>query len=140
MACLRGLAIDDVGLDRESKSINFCSSCLAALRNRRLPALAVANGLQFGRLPSELQGLTWAEQRLIAIYRVTVDLIDFRNENIPGDMKIQTGGYDHQPRFKGNCCCVPQDTIAVNKYLPPGPEQLVEDFQVGAVLLISFMS
>jgi hypothetical protein len=97
----------------------------------------LANGLEIGEVPPVLSTLTWAEQRLIALYRVTVDLVYFANEDEPGNMERNT--YHHQPRVftkdksgkvKGRCFCVPQDALGVNAVLPPDPLTLKNTFRV----------
>jgi len=128
MSALRNVALDDIGINREQYTINICTTCLSQLLHRRLPALSLANGLEFGRLPAELQSLTWAEQRLLAIYNVHLHLIHFRNEEVPGAQSPEYG--KPQARFKGNAFCVPQDTVSVNRFLPPSPDQLPNYFQV----------
>ena len=43
-----------------------CHTCIASLEKKKLPTLALANGLWVGEIPDELQDLTYAEQLLIA--------------------------------------------------------------------------
>lgn len=43
-----------------------CSICLESLDKKKMPTLALANGLWIGEIPDELQDLTYAEQLLIA--------------------------------------------------------------------------
>ena len=93
-----------------------------------MPAFALANGLQFGRVLAELRNLTWAEQRLVCVYNTHLHLVHFRNEEIPGAQQPKHG--QPQSHFKGNAFCVPQDCLSVNQFLPPSPKQLSEHFQV----------
>jgi hypothetical protein len=46
-----------------------CSICIEFLDKKKLPILALANGLWIGEIPDELQNLTYAEQLLIARVR-----------------------------------------------------------------------
>jgi hypothetical protein len=46
-----------------------CSICAESLDKKKVPILALANGLWIGEIPDELQGLTYAEQLLIARVR-----------------------------------------------------------------------
>src|ERR1700729_1188764 len=46
-----------------------CSICVESLDKKKLPTLALANGLWVGEIPDELQNLTYAEQLLIARVR-----------------------------------------------------------------------
>jgi hypothetical protein len=43
-----------------------CPICVESLDKKKVPTLALANGLWIGEIPDELQGLTYAEQLLIA--------------------------------------------------------------------------
>ncbi|KAI0338190.1 hypothetical protein BDW22DRAFT_1310373, partial [Trametopsis cervina] len=43
-----------------------CISCHKALKRGVMPRHALANGLWIGDVPTELQGLSWMEQKLIA--------------------------------------------------------------------------
>jgi hypothetical protein len=43
-----------------------CFLCIESLDKKKMPTLALANGLWIGEIPDELQGLTYAEQLLIA--------------------------------------------------------------------------
>ena len=105
--------------------VTLCNHCLKELKNKRLPKLAIANGLAFGNVPAELADLTWVEEKLIALYRVSVTVLAFKNEEVPGARKST-----RQPKFRGQTFCVPQDTMTVNKLLPIHPNQLKEDLQV----------
>jgi hypothetical protein len=46
-----------------------CSICIESLEKKKMPILALANGLWIGEIPDELQNLTYAEQLLIARVR-----------------------------------------------------------------------
>jgi len=43
-----------------------CSICIESLEKKKVPTLALANGLWVGKIPDELKDLTYAEQLLIA--------------------------------------------------------------------------
>ena len=43
-----------------------CSICTSSLQNKRVPHLALANGLWLGKVPPVLADLSWMEQRLIS--------------------------------------------------------------------------
>ena len=137
LAELEGLALDDCGLQRDQGAINFCSVCLAALSRRRVPPLALKNGLEVGPVPKVLQDLTWAEQRLIAIYNIHLHMVHFRNEEVPG-AKQTLDGEQKQPHFRGAAFCVPQDVLSVNKLLPMPPDELTQHLQVTATLMSPF--
>jgi hypothetical protein len=46
-----------------------CPTCVESLENKKMPTLALANGLWVGKIPDELKDLTYAEQLLIARVR-----------------------------------------------------------------------
>jgi hypothetical protein len=46
-----------------------CHICVESLENKKVPTLALANGLWVGKIPNELKDLTYAEQLLIARVR-----------------------------------------------------------------------
>ena len=46
-----------------------CPICVELLEKKKMPTLALANGLWIGKIPDELQDLTYAEQLLIARVR-----------------------------------------------------------------------
>ena len=54
-------------MDEQCHSI--CKECDKALTKGQTPLLALANNLWIGNVPTELQGLTYAEQLLIARVR-----------------------------------------------------------------------
>ena len=88
--------------------------------------MSLANDLVFGELPKELADLTWAEQRLIALHRVTIHILYFRNQDLPGDRDSHMA----PKKAKAHAFCVPQDTIGTNELLPPAPTALPEIMQV----------
>ena len=46
-----------------------CPTCLESLEKKKMPILALANGLWIGKIPDELKDLTYAKQLLIARVR-----------------------------------------------------------------------
>src|ERR1700677_203626 len=46
-----------------------CPICVESLQKKKVPTLALANGLWIGKIPDELKDLTYAEQLLIARVR-----------------------------------------------------------------------
>jgi len=47
----------------------ICKNCLQCLSKRKVPLLALANGVWLGEIPEALQNLTYAEKLLIARVR-----------------------------------------------------------------------
>ncbi|KAG2142130.1 hypothetical protein BD769DRAFT_52350 [Suillus cothurnatus] len=61
-----GLMLDHQGIIRDHArvvALRICSHCKSALSRSRLPALALANGLFRGELPSQFRDLTWVEEK-----------------------------------------------------------------------------
>lgn len=129
MSELKGLALDDLGLDKEKGLITMCGTCENSLRRRRVPRLSLKNGNEVGRVPECLRVLTWAEQRLVALYNVHIHMIHFRAEDRPGDKHL-LDSEQKQPHCKGGAVCVPQDTLGVNRLLPPPMADCSKMFQV----------
>ena len=47
----------------------ICKSCKETVKRRRIPKFALARGLWLGKVPDELQGLSFAEQLLVGRIR-----------------------------------------------------------------------
>ena len=114
MEKLNGQALAREGLDYENNTIQICKRCYHCLKFRRQhPLVSLANDFVFGDLPQELADLTWAEHRLISLYRVTIHVLYFRNEDLPGQRDSQGA----PKKAKTHPFCVPQDTIGTNHLL-----------------------
>ncbi len=129
MESLENLALDDDGINTSKHTINFCSTCLTHLNNKRVPRLSLRNGLEIGRVPKALTDLSWVEQRLISIFNVHIHMLHFRNQDVPG-AKLSLDQKQNQPHFKGTAFCVPQDTVSIHKLLPPPASELPKIIQV----------
>lgn len=134
MAALRDLALERSAIDSSRRTIDMCQLCFGQLQKRRMPSLALANGLQFGRVPHQLQILTWVEQRLLAVYNVHIYMLHFRSSQMPAS-QVPSFIDEPQPHFRGSVFTVPQDCVKTFHFLPPSPEQLSEIFQVLRVAL-----
>jgi hypothetical protein len=51
----------------DSEGLRVCKRCENKLRTKKIPIMALKNGLDFGEVPQELQNLTMTEQRMISI-------------------------------------------------------------------------
>ena len=62
------------GDDEEQVTVQVCHRCLGALRKRKMPQFAIANGLDLGPAPTaaplNLPKLTWVEECVVARVRV----------------------------------------------------------------------
>jgi len=88
-----------------------CSVCVESLDNERVPILALANNLWIGEIPDELQGLTYAEQLLIARVR--------HNRCI---VKVLSGMF----KMRANAISFSNPIPKIYNVLPPPIEELGE--------------
>jgi len=126
----QGMALSAQGVDRDKQQINMCKRCYNSLKgSRRTPHLAVANNLDFGCIPPELQGLSWTEERVISLYRVSVHVLNLRSHESPSH-RSDDSILHQQLKVKGHSFCVSQDIPSVHKALPVHPDELPEIIQV----------
>ena len=88
-----------------------CPLCTESLDKKKVPTLALANGLWIGEIPDELQGLTYAEQLLIA--RVC------HNRCI---VKVSSGMY----KMRANAISFSNPMPKIYNVLPPPIEEMDE--------------
>jgi hypothetical protein len=83
-------------------TVPVCNTCRGHLIKDVTPRTAIANHNFLGGVPRPLQGLTFAEQTLIALVRVRVNII-----------KLQLIGKSRQRALKANCCAFPQSVRSI---------------------------
>ena len=88
-----------------------CPICADSLDKTKVPTLALANGLWIGEIPDELQGLTYAEQLLIARVR--------HNRCI---VKVSSGMY----KMRANAISFSNPMPKIYNVLPPPIEEMDE--------------
>jgi hypothetical protein len=88
-----------------------CSICIESLDKKKMPTLALANGLWIREIPDELQGLTYAEQLLIARVR--------HNRCI---VKVSSGMY----KMHANAISFSNPMPKIYNVLPPPIEEMDE--------------
>ncbi|KAL1724582.1 hypothetical protein EV714DRAFT_177248, partial [Schizophyllum commune] len=84
-----------------------CSTEVSRSKFQRIPLRSYANGLWRGRVPAELQGLTFLEEQCIARARATRCMF-----------KLELGPAG-QFASRGNVCIFPQDPSPLLTSLPP---------------------
>jgi hypothetical protein len=97
------LASEGVFGQEELIMVNICSLCLGHLRNTAKsgpPRLALANGLWIGRVPWQLQVLTFAEQLLVALLYPRVYVFKLFPKKIAGTRNTE----NLQRGMRGNVC------------------------------------
>ncbi len=82
----------------------YCITCERHIQAKKIPKIALGNGLQFLNINSRLEMLNELEERLIS-------------PRIPF-IRIRTLGYDSQKSIRGNVVNVPVDTNETLKFLP----------------------
>lgn len=93
-------------------SLIFCVECIAALKSKRLPRFSLRNNLFRGILPDEFRDLSWIEEKVCALHRVTADVA--RLHNAEQDEKLPF-------RLIGNICTHPANVPSTAKVLPRTP-------------------
>jgi len=125
------LVLESRGIKIDEQMITIDKDCFGQLSDKRLPKNALANDLSLGGpVPPQLACLTFAEQRLIAMYRTAVHIVHL-NARSPISRRADT----RQLWMKGNTYCVGQNTPSVLDnlipQLPPLASELPELLQVG---------
>ncbi|KAG8834010.1 hypothetical protein FRC20_007552 [Serendipita sp. 405] len=98
---------DHIKLDQlnHTVSLHLCHECDSALNSQRVPRFSLRNNLYRGRLPPDLNDLTWIEEKVCALHRVTADVAHLhhteRDESLPF-------------RLVGNICVYPADKSAIS--------------------------
>ena len=88
--------------------LKVCVECLSALKRNRIPRLSLANYLYRGKLPSELQDLTWVEEMVCAKYQSTAHVTRIYGSSDPSQPKV----------FHGNTCAHEMNVLSNATVLP----------------------
>ncbi|KAG2750129.1 hypothetical protein P692DRAFT_201711772, partial [Suillus brevipes Sb2] len=88
--------------------MTVCKSCLSSLCKDRIPQLALANNLYRGSLPAEFKDLTWLEEKVCAIYSITVHVTRLFQSSDPAQPKV----------FHSNTCAHDTNLISTVSVLP----------------------
>ena len=94
------IMIDSLGIVQIAgwpMSISICQSCQKSLRDNVQPPESLANFDWIGSVPSELQGLAWIEELLIAHTHLNGTIVRLQNRNSHFSLK-------------GHVILLPQDT------------------------------
>ncbi|KAG2048434.1 hypothetical protein BDR06DRAFT_829248, partial [Suillus hirtellus] len=95
-------------------SLMMCPPCHTALSHSKLPALALANRLYRGSLPSQFCDLTWIEEKVCTIYSITVYVTRLFQSSDPS-----------QPKgFHGNTCAHDMNIMSTASVLPRAPADI----------------
>jgi hypothetical protein len=69
----------DIDHDSQSLSLRMCTACVSALESQKIPKFSLSNNLFRGRLPADLRDITWIEEKVCALHRVTADVARLQN-------------------------------------------------------------
>jgi len=104
----RGIVFDD---GSKPVSLGVCATCRSSLKQKKLPALSLANNLFRGTLPEQFQDLTWVEEKVCAIYCITAHVTRLFHSSDPSHPRV----------FHGNTCAHNMNTVSVASVLPRTP-------------------
>ncbi|KAF8227481.1 hypothetical protein L208DRAFT_1174218, partial [Tricholoma matsutake] len=98
--------------------LNLCLSCWNSVKNHKLPALALANHMALGVVPSELQDLTFIEESMIALCHAKCWIVQLSEQ----DSNLTFA--QSQRGFHGNIIIYPQQPQRVATTLPPSVQEI----------------
>ncbi|CAF3989282.1 unnamed protein product, partial [Adineta steineri] len=122
--CENNIILYTSGLFQQNKKdmCTLCQKCHDALSKKHIPKFSVANGMWFGDIPGESQGLTIPEEKLISLYRHNSCII-----------KLQSPFHSattSQTALKGNCITFLQNVPDIVSSLPLKLNDLCDTIKV----------
>ncbi|KAG1886375.1 uncharacterized protein F5891DRAFT_968560, partial [Suillus fuscotomentosus] len=109
--------LDKAGIIDDSSqftTMNMCAECFAALSKKKVPRLALANGLYRGELPEYFRDLTWVEEKICAIYSTTAHVARLFQSSDPAQPRV----------FHGNVCAHEMNVVSTASVLPRTPANI----------------
>jgi hypothetical protein len=117
-------AIDGLMLDRggvqfvpstgHAKGFNICSDCRSVMFKCKIPQLALANHLYHGSLPDQFADLTWVEEKVCAVYCITVHVTCLFQSSDPTQPRV----------FHSNTCAHEMNTMSTATVLHRTPSDV----------------
>ncbi|CAF1143003.1 unnamed protein product [Rotaria sordida] len=119
-----GIVLYTNGLSQQNKlnMCTLCQKCYEALSKEQIPKFSPANNMWLGDVPTELQGLTIPEEKLISLYRHNSCVI-----------KLQSPFHSTttaQAALKGNCITFLQNVPNIVSSLPLALDDLCDTLKV----------
>jgi hypothetical protein len=111
----------DVDRDARNLSLRVCTACVSALESQKIPKFSLSNNLFRGSLPPDLRDITWIEEKVCALHRVTADVARLQNAEV--DEKLPY-------RLVGNTCAYPANVPSTARVLPRIPADINENLTV----------
>jgi hypothetical protein len=109
--------LDSDGIQADSSGgfhLQVCVECHTALKQSKVPRLALANNLYRGSLPDEFKDLSWVEEMVCAKYRNTAHITRIYQSSDPSQPKV----------FHGNTCAHDMNVISTASVLPRTPADI----------------
>ncbi|KAG1748253.1 uncharacterized protein EDB91DRAFT_1021870, partial [Suillus paluster] len=116
------ILLDERGFDKHidgNIDLNFCQSCFASVKKKRLPTTAIANHHLLGPVPDELKDLMVIEEAMIARCRAKCWVIHLKEENSNLHLPHSQRG------MKGHIIIYPQNPSVITQVLPPSLDEVV---------------
>ncbi|CAF4116453.1 unnamed protein product [Rotaria sordida] len=119
-----GVILYTNGLFQQNKvnMCTLCQKCHSSLSKKQIPKFSAANNMWLGDVPSELQGLTIPEEKLISLYRHNSCIIKLHSP-FHSTTTAQTA-------LKGNCITFLQDVPNIVNSLPLTLDDLCDTLKV----------
>ncbi|KAF7791123.1 hypothetical protein EIP86_002134 [Pleurotus ostreatoroseus] len=115
--------LDPKGLTNFERSANLCRLCDSALGSKRLPDLALANGMYLGpSVPPELE-LSIIEEAMVALCRAKCWIVHLKDEDATGNRHSDSRRF--QRAIRGNIIIHPQGPGKLLDVLPAAVDDIV---------------
>jgi hypothetical protein len=114
-----GLMMDKLGIHINASTgsaehFNLCCDCRSFLSKCKILRLALANNLYRGTLPNQFADLTWVEEKVCALYCITVHVTCLFQSSDPAQPRV----------FHGNTCAHEMNTVSTVTVLPRTPSDV----------------
>jgi Helitron helicase-like domain at N-terminus/PIF1-like helicase len=111
----------DIDQVTQRTTLRFCTECQGSMKVAKLPKFALPNNLYRGVLPEDLRDITWVEEKVCALHRVTADVA--RLQNAETDEKLPY-------RLVGNTCAHPVNVPSTARVLPRTPSDIHDSLTI----------
>ncbi|KAF8482353.1 hypothetical protein JB92DRAFT_3268199 [Gautieria morchelliformis] len=95
-------------------NLSLCPDCHSSLKVGKVLRFAFKNQLYRGQLPVEFIDLTWVEEMVCSLYRITAHVTQLYDSGDPAQPRV----------FHGNTCAHDMNVISVADSLPRSPADL----------------
>jgi Helitron helicase-like domain at N-terminus/PIF1-like helicase len=102
----------DVSLPDRKLNLETCVECSSSLSRQCIPKFSLRNNLYRGVLPDDLKDITWIEEKVCALHRVSADVARLFNAEHDESLPY---------RLVGNTCAYPTNVPSTARILPRLP-------------------